>query len=150
MTDMQVARERREIAEQTAALEEEIGLFKAFIGRAGEKCKSLQAEALQRQKQYDALLMEERLCTSAARLGHESADEQRRYRLAEQRALEARLREEMARKAARTPQARVYEAIEAGSIKNQGVLAALTACMAEISRTLHDSGLPGSRDLAGE
>jgi len=150
MADVQVLRERREIAEQTTALEEEIGLFKAFLGRTEEKCKSLQAEALQRQKQYDGLLMEERLCTSAARLGHGSADEQRRYQIAELRALEARLREEMARKAARTPQARVYEATEAGSIKNQRVLAALTACMAEISRTLHDSGFPGSRGLAGE
>merc|ERR1712217_201996 len=89
--------------------------------------------------------MEERLCISAARLGHETADGQKMHQIAEHRALEARIQEECSRKSTQEPHALAYDSVEVGMSNDQAELSALTACMREISRALED---PGAGDVA--
>jgi len=136
--DTQLARDRRDMGERAGALDEEIATLRTFISRMEERCKAHAAELQRGQQRCDALALEERLCLSAARLGHETADEQRRSQLAEQRELEARIQEERARRAARAPQALAYDAMEAGASRHHAALAALTSCMREISHALQE------------
>jgi len=144
--DAQLAKERERKLQQFGLLEEEISALQAFISRMEERCKRRVDEISRQQQQHDALVMEERMCVSAARLGQETAGAQKGSQLAEQRVLEARIREELARKATQEPHALVYDAVEAGMSKDQAQLSALTACMREISRTLQDPGLLGFGD----
>lgn len=144
--DSQLARERERKLEQFNTLEEEMSALRAFMSRMEEKCKNHAAEIARQRQQHDALVMEEHLCVSAARLGHETADEQKKSQIAEHRVLEARIREELSRKSKQVPRALAYDAVEAGMTKDQSELLALTACMREISRTLQDPGFVGFGD----
>jgi len=136
--DAALVRERRSALQELDTLEEEMTTLRAVIARCEDKCKHHAGEIAARRQHYDALLMEDRLCTSAGRLGQETADEQQRSQIVEHRMLEAQLHEERRRRAMSEPSARAYDMAEESAMRAQGELAALTACMREISRTLHE------------
>jgi len=141
-----LVRDRRAHADQLRNLDEENATCRAFICRMEDKCKRQVTELERQRRRYDALQMEERLCASAARLGHETADEYKQSQLAEHKALEARIHQEINRKTAREPFAQTYDAHEANALSYERELMALTECMREISRALHVG--PGGPDDA--
>lgn len=134
--DASFGRERQETERQIEALDEDIQTFKTFIHRMEEKSKHHSGESRKLQQQFDGLVMEERLCHSALRMGHETAKEQKQHVIDEHRALETRILEEQSRKAAKAPHAAAYDESEAEAIKHQVELAALIACTREASRAM--------------
>mmetsp|Transcript_59652 Transcript_59652/g.151144 ORF Transcript_59652/g.151144 Transcript_59652/m.151144 type:complete len:588 (+) Transcript_59652:62-1825(+) len=136
--DAALAKERRDRERQIEALDEDMTTFRAVLARAEDKCRRHTVEMKKLQQQLDALLMEERLHVSAARLGAEAAGEQRRQFLEEHKALETKIQEEIARKATKAQQARAYDAASAGVVRGQEQLMALIACTREASRALQD------------
>lgn len=133
-------RERREHQRQIEVFQEEIVALQSHIARMEEKCHFHAGEVQRRKDVLKALVMEERLCVAAARLGHETADELKRGQMEEQRALEARLHEEMSRRTSLPAQAKTYEQVEAHARHDQEQLAALTACVREAARAMKDHG----------
>jgi len=136
--DASLAAERRERERQLQALDEDMATFKAFTARMEEKAQHHTQGAERLQRTFDNLIMEERLCYSAAHLGQETAKEQHQHQLNEQRQLEARIEEEKSRKAARAQHAETYDKMEAQAIRNQVELAALIECTREVTRTLQN------------
>ncbi|CAE8697118.1 unnamed protein product, partial [Polarella glacialis] len=136
--DAALVRERREHQRQAAAFQEEISTLRSYTARMEEKAKHHTEEISRRQLRLKDLAMEERLCVAAARLGHETADEQKRGHIVEQRSLEARLHEEKVRKSGLTHHASAYDAAQADTLHYQRQLAALTGCVREVSRALHE------------
>eukprot|EP00439_Symbiodinium_sp_Y106_P045126 s637_g5.t1 len=118
----------------------EIVALQSYIARMEEKCQFHAGEINRRKEVLKALVMEERLCVAAARLGHETAHELKRGQMEEQRVLEARLHEEMGRRTSLPAQAKAYEQMEAHARHNQEQLAALTACVREAARAMKDHG----------
>lgn len=135
--DVALTRQRQANEDEARRLDEEIETCRTFIARMEEKCRRQVTELDRQRRRCDALQMEERLCLSAARLGQETAEETRQSQIAEHRALEARIQNELTRKAAREPRSRRYDAHEASALTHQCELAALAACMREVTRTLH-------------
>ncbi|CAE7472847.1 GIP [Symbiodinium sp. CCMP2456] len=133
-------RERREHQRQIEVFQEEIVALKSYIARMEEKCQFHAGEVHRRKEVLKALVMEERLCVAAARLGHETADELKRGQMEEQRVLEARLHEEMGRRTSLPAQAKTYEQMEAHARHDQEQLAALTVCVREAARAMKDHG----------
>ncbi|CAE7038312.1 GIP [Symbiodinium sp. CCMP2592] len=133
-------RERRDHQRQIEVFQEEIVALQSYIARMEEKCQFHAGEVNRRKEVLKALVMEERLCVAAARLGHETADELKRGQMEEQRVLEARLHEEMGRRTSLPAQAKAYEQMEAHARHNQEQLAALTACVREAARAMKDHG----------
>eukprot|EP00927_Polykrikos_kofoidii_P040672 TRINITY_DN3471_c0_g1_i1.p1 TRINITY_DN3471_c0_g1~~TRINITY_DN3471_c0_g1_i1.p1 ORF type:complete len:731 (-),score=121.53 TRINITY_DN3471_c0_g1_i1:240-2432(-) len=136
--DVSLTRELRANEEESRRLDEEIETCRVFIARMEEKCRRQVSEVDRQKRRCDALQMEERLCISAARLGHETAEENRLSQLKEHQSLEARIRSEMSRKTSREAGSRRYAESEALALSHQSELVALTACMHEISQTLPD------------
>jgi len=130
--------ERRERERWIHALDEDVATFKAFTARMEEKMRHHVEQTQRLQQTFDNLVMEERLCFSAANLGQETAKEQKQYQLEEHRTLEARIQEEIARKAARAQQAETYDRMEAEATCNQVELASLIECTREVTRTLQN------------
>ncbi|CAE7196410.1 EMB2076 [Symbiodinium natans] len=138
--DAVMVRERREHQRQIEVFQEEILALQSYLTRMEEKSR-YHAEEIQRRKELlKALVMEERLCAAAARLGHETADELKRGQMEEQRILEARLHEEKGRKTSVAAQAKTYEEVEADARQNQEQLAALTACVRQAAHAMQERG----------
>ncbi|CAE7606349.1 GIP, partial [Symbiodinium pilosum] len=138
--DAVMIRERREHQRQIDVFREEILTLQSYLSRMDEKSK-YHAEEIERRKELlKALVMEERLCVAAARLGHETADELKRGQMEEQRILEARLQEEMGRRSSLSAQAKTYEEVEANARQWQEQLAALTACVRDAAKAMRDHG----------
>lgn len=133
--DAAMERERRAQLQEVVDVEEENEACRIVISKA-ERCKKLRDEMGKHQRRYDELVMEERLCASAARLGWEAANEHRRSQTAECRSLENRLKHEASRRVAHEPTARTYDAHESHMARQQYQLAALTACMRAVSSAL--------------
>lgn len=127
--------------------EEEIKRLTADNQRLQEFVRGMEAKIQQHRnelemtkKHHDALLMEERLCVSAMQLGNETAEEQKRALIEENRSLEARLKQEQAHAQSRAPVAAAYDHSEAEGFKYEEDLSSLTECMREISRALREPG----------
>ena len=60
-----------------------------------------------------ALVMEERFCVAAARMGHSTAEELKKGHMEEQRALQAKLQEQMGRQSSLAHEAQSYHTVEA-------------------------------------
>jgi len=144
--DAAADRERRSAKEQISKLAEDNTALRNFIVQTEGKCRKRAAEMEQHQRHYDELLMEERLCVSAAHIGREAADEQKRSQIDELQQLEVRLRQEISRNQSRLPHANAYNSRETDALRHQAELVALTACMREISKLLGDPTTAGSGD----
>lgn len=140
--DAALVRERREHQRQSEVVDEEIATLKSYIVRMDHKIKHSADEIARQKQQLKSLAMEERLCASAARLGHETADELKKGHLEEQRQLEARLHDEMLKKSHLMERVKSYDMVEADAAYYQKQLAALTSCVREVSRALHEPPVP--------
>eukprot|EP00928_Gymnodinium_smaydae_P083678 TRINITY_DN6690_c0_g1_i1.p1 TRINITY_DN6690_c0_g1~~TRINITY_DN6690_c0_g1_i1.p1 ORF type:complete len:804 (+),score=135.65 TRINITY_DN6690_c0_g1_i1:46-2457(+) len=144
--DAALAKSSQQQVEESRRFDEEIQTCRAFIARMGEKCRKHIALLAQQRRRYDALQMEERLGMSANWLGREKAAELREVQMQERDSLQERIREESKRKTTQEPHAKAYDDHEGRTRAPQRELAALTACMREISRVLHAG--PGNPDDA--
>eukprot|EP00930_Biecheleria_cincta_P057223 TRINITY_DN43199_c0_g1_i1.p1 TRINITY_DN43199_c0_g1~~TRINITY_DN43199_c0_g1_i1.p1 ORF type:complete len:885 (+),score=157.15 TRINITY_DN43199_c0_g1_i1:21-2675(+) len=143
--DAALVRQRRENQRQIEVVDEEISTLKSYIDRMDHKINHSAGEIERQKQQLKSLAMEERLCASAARLGHETADELKKGHLEEQRQLEARLHDEMLKKTNLLEHVKAYGMVEADAAYYQKQLAALTSCVREVSRALHEPPLPTDR-----
>lgn len=144
--DSALLQERREYQRQIDAFNQEIQTLGKYILQLENKNK-IQAEEVSRQEHHlKALSMEERLCVAASQLGHETAFEQKRGQLDEQRQLEAKLRQQLSRKVGLETKAQAYDFHEVDAHQLEAYLAALTACMKEVSKTLHEEHGTSSKE----
>lgn len=154
-TDAALCREQRSWKEEITRLNEESTNLRAFIRRMDERCRVLVSVQERARQWYDSLVMEERLCDTAARLGQETIDEPLRARLMEHQALERQLKEELAsRKSQPSAAAKHGVAVpppfsraghDAQIALDQLELRVLADCVQEISRALTETA-PGRAD----
>jgi len=142
-------REQRAQGEVLSRLQEEKRQLRKFTNQAEGTRRHLQNELQVSQRQYDALLLEARLSSSASQLGCETVFEQLKNQSAEHRMLEGRLRHESARAAQKAPLAAAYDASEIDAMRGHYELESLTCCVKEITRVLSAVSSFGAH-LAGD
>eukprot|EP00913_Durusdinium_trenchii_P035040 g32780.t1 len=158
--DAAMVRQRRENQRQIEVFHEEMGTLQSYVLRMEEKRKYHEEEIARRKEHLKALVVEERLCVAAARMGQHTAEELKKGRSAcetesrnmeEQRALQAKLQEEMGRQGALAHEAKMLgeggnwgrrktQRFNEEAKKSQEALKALTACVRETAKVMKEHG----------
>lgn len=138
--DAAMVRQRRENQRQIEVFHEEMGTLQSYVLRMEEKRKYHEEEIARRKEHLKALVVEERLCVAAARMGQHTAEELKKGNMEEQRALQAKLQEEMGRQGALAHEAKSYHEFEEEAKKSQEALKALTACVRETAKVMKEHG----------
>merc|ERR1740123_2769452 len=139
--DKGAQRERRWKQDQLIMLEKDIRQIRNFMSDMEEKCRQRGSQIDMQRKRYEELLMEERLSTSAARFGHEAADEELRNYVTEKATLEAQLHQIFSQRG--YGGSCCYHNHEVLTVRHTSELMALTECLQEVSHVLRDSGISG-------
>ena len=138
--DAAMVRQRREMQRQIEVFHEEMGTLQSYILRMEEKCKYHEDEIARRKEHLKALVMEERLCVAAARMGEHTAEEMKKGHMEEQRSLQAKLQDHIGKQSSLADEAKSYQHFEDDAKKAQEQLRQLTACVKEAAKVMRDHG----------
>eukprot|EP00435_Cladocopium_sp_Y103_P061815 s384_g23.t1 len=138
--DAAMLRQRREMQRQIEVFHEEMGTLQSYLLRMEEKCKYHEDEIARRKEHLKALVMEERLCVAAARMGEHTAEEMKKGHMEEQRSLQAKLQDQIGKQSSLADEAASYQHFEEDAKRSQEQLRALTACVKEAAKVMREHG----------
>lgn len=138
--DAAMLRQRREMQRQIEVFHEEMGTLQTYLLRMEEKCKYHEDEIARRKEHLKALVMEERLCVAAARMGEHTAEEMKKGHMEEQRSLQAKLQDQIGKQSSLADEAASYQYFEEDAKRSQEQLRALTACVKEAAKVMREHG----------